>query len=338
MRSRSLAAQHDAAVSRRLELLTTELAAVREHGPGSDTSDGRAASWSPHGHTRIRAVPDLDEADEADPGELDHVDDPAEPLVPTHLGSPWRPAPVPTRAHLPGRHASRRSVGSWSGLVPEGLRGRVVLGPGQVAVVAVLVATGLALTCWWLVRSGGHQEAAPLAVTAPHSGLATPQAPEAGSTDPASSPPGAAGAASAKVVVDVAGKVRRPGIAVLKQGARVVDALRAAGGARPGVDLSGLDLARVLTDGEQIVVGAAVPAAGPAASAPVSGAPATGSVDLNTADETTLETLPEVGPVTAAAILAWRTQHGAFTSVDQLLDVDGIGDATLAKLSPFVTI
>jgi competence protein ComEA len=69
-----------------------------------------------------------------------------------------------------------------------------------------------------------------------------------------------------------------------------------------------------------------------------SGSPVAGLVDINTADETTLESLPEVGPVTAAAIIAWRTQHGGFTSVDQLLDVDGIGDATLSKLTPFVTI
>jgi competence protein ComEA len=64
----------------------------------------------------------------------------------------------------------------------------------------------------------------------------------------------------------------------------------------------------------------------------------TGLVDINTADETTLETLPEVGPVTAQSIITWRTQNGGFSSVDQLLEVDGIGDATLAKLTPYVTI
>jgi competence protein ComEA len=219
--------------------------------------------------------------------------------------------------------------------VPEGLRGRVVLGPGQVAVVAVLVAMGLALTCWWLVRSGGHEESAPLAVTAPPSGLATPQA-LGGSVSPVAGGVPTARAGSAKVVVDVTGKVRRPGIAVLRQGARIVDALRAAGGVRSGVDLAGLNLAQVLTDGEQVVVGAGAPVTGPAAS--TSGSPVAALVDINTADETTLESLPDVGPVTAAAIITWRTQHGAFTSVDQLLDVDGIGDATLAKLTAFVTI
>jgi competence protein ComEA len=139
-------------------------------------------------------------------------------------------------------------------------------------------------------------------------------------------------------VVDVAGKVRRPGIAVLRSGARVVDAIRAAGGARPGVDLSALNLAQVLSDGEQVVVGSpGAPLSGPVAA--LSGAPPTGRlVSLNTADETALESLPEVGPVTAQAIIAWRTEHGGFSAVSQLLDVDGIGDATLAKLTPYVTL
>jgi competence protein ComEA len=85
------------------------------------------------------------------------------------------------------------------------------------------------------------------------------------------------------------------------------------------------------------VVGGAV-VTGPAATAPTSGSPVTGLVNINTADETALESLPEVGPVTAQAIITWRSQHGGFTSIDQLLDVDGIGDATLAKLTPYVTV
>ena len=127
------------------------------------------------------------------------------------------------------------------------------------------------------------------------------------------------------------GKVRRPGIVVLDTGARVVDALEAAGGERKGVDLSTLNLARVLVDGEQIVVGAtqaAVPAV-PSGSA-VPGAPTT-LVNLNTASQAELETLPDVGPVTALAILAWRDEHGGFTSVDELLEVDGIGETTLEQ-------
>jgi competence protein ComEA len=319
MRSRSLAAQHEAAVARRLELLTSELAAVRERDPSPDTHVRPAASWSPQGHTRIRAVPDLD--DDHDPDE------------PTQTEVTRR---APSVVHLPGRHASRRRTAVWWS-VPESVRGRIALGSGQVAVVAVLVAVGLVLTCWWLVRSGGHEVGAPASVTTPRGALATPVDPGGGAVTPAAGGSRGSAAPAGKVVVDVAGKVRHPGIAVLRQGARVIDALRAAGGARPGVDLGGLNLARVLTDGEQVVVGEAV-APGPVAGAPSEGSPVAGLVNINTADETALESLPEVGPVTAQAIITWRSQHGAFTAVDQLLDVEGIGDATLAKLAPYVTI
>ncbi|RYP86537.1 ComEA family DNA-binding protein [Nocardioides guangzhouensis] len=141
-----------------------------------------------------------------------------------------------------------------------------------------------------------------------------------------------------ELVVDVAGKVRDPGIVVLDPGARVVDALEAAGGARPGADLTGLNLARLLVDGEQILVG--VPAApGLAASAAGSPGPDPGRlVNLNTAGLEELDTLPGVGPVTAQSILDWRGAHGGFQSVDQLLDVDGIGEKTLADLAPMVTV
>jgi competence protein ComEA len=318
MRSRSLAAQHEAAVSRRLELLATDLAAVRERGPDADTS---AASWSRHGHTRTRVAPDL--------GDAVDTSDSAD----TAADDAFLSRPAPSSARMPGRHASRRGPGYWSWAVADAVRGRVSLGAGQVAVVAVVAVIGLALTCWWLVRSAGHEVVAPTALTTPRAALATPDA-RAGGGAPGMSP---STGARAKVVVDVAGKVRRPGIAVLRQGARVIDALRAAGGARRGVDLGGLNLARVLNDGEQVVVGQPT-VAGPVASASGSTSPVTGLVDINTADETMLESLPEVGPVTAQAIIAWRSQHGGFSSVDQLLDVDGIGDATLAKLAPFVTV
>ena len=308
MRNRSPATHHDAAVARRLELLTSELASVREADP-----------WAPQAHTRIRAVPD------------------AEP-------DPWSPLPVdepretPTLPHvpgLPGRHASRRRrvvSESLSRSVSDTVRDRIPLGAGHVAVVAVVAVVGLVFTCWWLVRSGGHEVAAPLSVSTPRAALATP---DGSATGPGATPRPTT--RPAKIVVDVVGKVRRPGIAVLRSGDRVVDAIRAAGGVRRGVGVGSLNLAQPLIDGEQIVVGAPV-GPGPPAGAPVSGTPVSGLVNLNTADESELESLPEVGPVTAQAILAWRSEHGGFSSVDQLLEVDGIGDATLAKLTPYVTI
>ena len=137
----------------------------------------------------------------------------------------------------------------------------------------------------------------------------------------------------------MAGKVRSPGIAVLPPGSRVVDALEAAGGARRGVDLTSLNLARPLVDGEQILVGVTAPAGVPATVGDPGSATTAGAlVNLNTADPPTLETLPGVGPVTAGAIISWRDQHGGFSAVEELLEVDGIGDATLAQIAPHVTI
>ena len=145
--------------------------------------------------------------------------------------------------------------------------------------------------------------------------------------------------AAAEVTVDVAGKVRRPGIAVLPPGSRVVDAVEAAGGARRGVELASLNLARPLVDGEQILVGVPVPAGRGGLAGQRRRGRGTGPlVNLNTADLAALETLPGVGPVTAEAIASWRTEHGGFTAVEELLEVDGIGDATLAEIAPHVTI
>ena len=158
--------------------------------------------------------------------------------------------------------------------------------------------------------------------------------------EPGVSAPVTPAAETGSVTVDVAGKVRRPGIAVLDSGARVVDALQAAGGARPGVDLSSLNLARVLVDGEQVLVGGPAPPAGtsPLGTDPGSAAGPAQLVNLNVASESELDTLPEVGPVTAGAIIEWRESNGGFTAVDELLEVDGIGDATLARIAPYVTV
>lgn len=148
--------------------------------------------------------------------------------------------------------------------------------------------------------------------------------------------------AGAEIVVDVSGKVRRPGIQRLPAGSRVVDALRAAGGVRPGTNTDGLNRARFLVDGEQVVVGGpAAPAPGPAGVAGAAGGGPAGAasgapVALNTATVDQLDTLPGVGPVLAQHIIDYRTQHGGFRSVDELREVNGIGDRRFADLRNLV--
>lgn len=167
-------------------------------------------------------------------------------------------------------------------------------------------------------------------------------------------PSDAAPKPDAPVVVSVVGLVHKPGLVTLDAGARIADVLNAAGGPLDGADLLGLNMARRVADGEQIVVGIAHAPGEPAAmgssisSAPdpavSTGTPTTsgnntaagGLVDLNAATVEQLDTLPGIGPVTAAAIVAWRDANGRFSSVDQLGDVDGIGPARLEKLRDLV--
>ena len=142
----------------------------------------------------------------------------------------------------------------------------------------------------------------------------------------------------ARVVVDVVGAVRRPGLYRLSQDDRVADALAHAGGATRKADLSLVNLAALVSDGEQVVVprrGAAGVGAAGAGSADASGVP-TGPVHLNSATIEQLDSLPGVGPVTAQKIVDYRQKHGAFSSVDELDAVPGIGPARLDQLRDLV--
>ncbi len=162
------------------------------------------------------------------------------------------------------------------------------------------------------------------------------------------------------MVVSVVGLVTRPGLVRLPSGARVAEAIERAGGARKNADLLSLNLAQVLRDGDQVLVGYAgrsggismrsavvgpgstgtPSAAGDSTASADGGFPtgAAGTVNLNTASQTELESLPGVGPVTAKSILDWRQRNGRFTSVDQLTEVDGIGPARLEKLRDKVIV
>jgi competence protein ComEA len=195
-----------------------------------------------------------------------------------------------------------------------------------VAVAGALLAAAVA----WRSRPAAVAVAAPAVATA---------APAGGSTAAPAVPAGSGQA----IVVAVAGRVRHPGVVTLPAGARVIDAVRSAGGALPGTNLGLLNLARRLTDGEMVAVG--VPGA-PDGAAPVGtgagASPAAGGtgapVDLNTATVEQLDALPGVGPVLAQRIVEWRAAHGRFESVDQLRDVDGIGPTKFGQLRDRVTV
>ncbi|WP_280898450.1 MULTISPECIES: ComEA family DNA-binding protein [unclassified Streptomyces] len=165
---------------------------------------------------------------------------------------------------------------------------------------------------------------------------------EAGGPVDSGGGPVAAGSAGAEIVVDVSGKVREPGIQRLPAGARVADALKAAGGVRPGTNTDTLNRARFLVDGEQVVVGGqAAPAPAPVTGmgGPVAGGAAgtaAAPVSLNTATVDQLDTLPGVGPVLAQHIVDYRTRHGGFRSVNELREVNGIGDRRFADLRNLV--
>ena len=278
------------------------------------------------------------------------------------------PEPVPRLEAAPtlppvagaGRHAARplsrraRVWGALSDRLSPSMRSAMdgTFSGHHLGVLAVVLATGIAITAWWVLSGRPEQQSVPsVSFGSASAGSSVPPDTPAAS-DPAASDPSVSGSASAasptvtgasvlgqELIVDVAGKVRRPGIVTLPPGSRVFDALEAAGGARPGVDLTSLNLARVLVDGEQLLVGLSPAVVPPSPGSTASAGPsATGLVNLNTADQVTLETLPGVGPVTAQAILDWRADNGAFTSVDELLEVDGIGEVTLDELRDLVTV
>lgn len=199
--------------------------------------------------------------------------------------------------------------------------------------LAVLVA--VAAGCWiWAGRP--HQLPVGLAAAESSSSAAVSgpllSAPPSRAAPSPSSPAGV-------LVVDVVGRVHRPGVYRLPAGSRVTDAVTAAGGVLAGVDPATVNLARKLSDGEQLVIGRSTTAA-PTGSAPAGSGSAgpDAPVDLNSATVAQLDALPGVGPVLAQRIVDWRTQHGRFDSVAQLRSVSGIGDAKFADLSPLVTV
>jgi len=153
---------------------------------------------------------------------------------------------------------------------------------------------------------------------------------------PASTPVALASSApvTTGIFVHVLGAVVAPGLYQLREGDRVVDAIASAGGFAEGADETQLNLARVLSDGEQLFV----PLVGELPALDAAGAVVGGKVNINTADQATLETLPRVGPALAQRIIAWRDDNGRFAAIDDLRSVTGIGDKTFEGLRELITV
>lgn len=240
--------------------------------------------------------------------------------------------------------------------VPEQLRsGRLAVSSAAVLSLLALVvalACAFAVRVLWADRSAGAAlEPAP-GISATVSVQRAAGAGPGETTGPGAAPTAPTGTASTQVVVHVVGQVKRPGLVRLQPGARVADAIAAAGGAGPRADLSLLNLARLVVDGEQVHVprpgevpmgagaGGAAGSAGSGGAAGGGGSAGGGGglVNLNTADLAALDTLPGVGPVLAQRILDWRAEHGRFTSVEELGEVSGIGEKLYAQIRPKVTV
>lgn len=211
-----------------------------------------------------------------------------------------------------------RSLRSY--IARAGLRGVPV--PALVALaLAVVVMVGAALWRWWPQDAG--------AVPAQDSKQAT--------TNVATS------TAGGSIAVHVVGAIRTPGLYRLSAGSRVDDAVEAAGGALGSARLDLVNLARIVSDGEQVMVPSIDDVADQASPQnPVSGGSGSsgtaGVIDLNRADEAALDTLPGVGPATAARIVADREENGPFASVEDLARVSGIGPKKIEQLADLACV
>jgi competence protein ComEA len=253
-------------------------------------------------------------------------------------GGGWVPEP-PTPAADPGAAGIESLTAPGLGelatawvadRLPLWAASRFALSPARVLGVAVgVVGVALATILFLHHRSAGDAVAYPTSVGSPAMAVADPQP----SVDPAD--------AAGSIVVDVGGRVRKPGLVTLPAGARVADALAAAGGPLHRREVATLDLAARVTDGQLLLVGVPAAASDAGSSGDDPGGDASGGtppiVDLDSATLDELETLPGVGPVTAQKIIDWRSAHSGFTTVAQLQQVPGIGPARYAELSPLVT-
>lgn len=210
---------------------------------------------------------------------------------------------------------------------PDARRARVRAGVGA-ALILVLVGLGCAVFITAITPHGASS------VVAPSSSVPSGVGAQSNGVGASAARSDRARSNGALIYVHILGQVNKPGLYALHDGDRGVDVVAAAGGLTATADPAALNLARFLSDGEQIVV----PAVGEAPpSAAGAGSSTPDKVNINTADEPTLETLPRVGPAMAARILAWRAANGRFTAVEDLMSVSGIGEKTFEGLKDLVT-
>jgi competence protein ComEA len=233
----------------------------------------------------------------------------------------------------------RAAAGRETGAHARPRANRRVFDGRAVAAVGVLAVLSLLIAAWYVWRSW------PVSAEVPPRSETVSPAPSIASSQPAPPdsstpvPPAPTTGAATPLVVHVAGAVVRPGIVTVTPGARVADAIAAAGGALPGTDTSGVNLARILVDGEQVLVGLpAAAGAPPTLTTAAPGSSGTDLLDLNTATLEQLQSLPGVGPVLAQRILDWRTANGRFSSIEELQEVSGIGEQRLEDLRSRVRV
>jgi len=314
--------------------------ASREGEPATDPGEG------PDEFGPFAELDEFDDFDEMD--ELDELDEQSDPPADQRAGE-ISDEPEPTAE--PIRPRAHRINGRWGRFaelwVPEPLRNSRV-DPGRrgmivLVLVAAVAAVVAAVGVW---RDRPEPRPVETSMVAAAGQLTVSSGADAsgatGSASASSTP------APSEILVSVTGLVANPGVVRLPPDARVADAIAAAGGTAPGADLTGMNLAARLADGDSVVVtdtgvaagsGSGGAGAAAAGSGGGSGASAAGGlVNLNTADEAALDTLPGVGPVMAQNIIAWRSEHGKFSSVEQLQEISGIGPSRYAQISALVTV
>lgn len=299
---------------------------LRENGPAGGGGPPASRPEQPVRRARRTVPPPEPEADPEVVADLPDRDD-----LLTGV-SPARPVRVPRRLAGDGAAAALLTAAS-------------TFRRPHLLIVGVIVALGILLAGWAVLR------ARPVAVAVtPPPAAASP----AGSTSTGAAEDSSPSPTAPSVVVHVLGAVKKPGLVTLTAGSRVQDALDAAGGLTRKADPGELNLAQQVADGQQIVVGTKGKPSGEVrtgsagggtsgsgsgsgsgnGSAGTSGQP----VNLNTASQAELEELPGVGPVMAGKIIAWRTEHGRFSRVEELQEIDGVGPKTYAKLAPLCQV